>query len=142
MAEVWQQAALSSKLALGDRSQETFYVRQAFEAAEESVALYLELLTERAADIYLNGEPVYRLDALGERPPAWKSVGGTYVIDSPVLNLGLGQRLVRKGENILALRVYGEPSRGDRIGEYIAFRPLARDREPGLASKQQEVGQT
>jgi len=138
----WTQAAAASRRAIGGQSGEAFYLRQAFEAEDESVALCLELLTERAVDIYLNGEPVYRLDALGERPLAWKSVGGTYVIDSPVLNLGLGQRLVRKGENILALRVYGEPSRGDRIGEYIAFRPLARDREPGLASKQQEVGQT
>jgi hypothetical protein len=142
MAELWQQAALSSKLALGDRSQETFYLRQAFQAEAESVALYLELLTEREAEIFLNGELVYRLDALGERPQAWKSVGGTYTIDSPVLHLGLGQRLVHKGENVLALRVHGDPGRGDGIGEYVAFRPLARDREPGLTARPQEVGRT
>jgi hypothetical protein len=141
-ARAWTQAAATSKRAVGDLGGEAFYLRQTFEAEDESVALYLELLTEREAEIYLNGELVYRLDALGERPQAWKSAGGTYTIDSPVLHLGLSQRLVRKGENVLALQVRGEPGRGDRIGEYVAFRQLARDREPGSASKGQEVGQT
>jgi hypothetical protein len=141
-APEWEKAVPASKLAVGGRDGQAFYLRQAFVAEDESVALYLELLTEREAEIYLNGELVYRLDALGERPQAWKSAGGTYTIDSPVLHLGLSQRLVRKGENVLALQVRGEPGRGDRIGEYVAFRQLARDREPGSASKGQEVGQT
>jgi 3',5'-cyclic AMP phosphodiesterase CpdA len=138
----WAQAVTVSKLALGGKSGETFYLRQAFEAEDESVALYLELLTGREAEVYLNGELVYRLDALGERPQAWNSVGGTYTIDSPILHLGLSQRLVRQGENALALQVRGEPGCDDTIGEYVAFRQLAREPEPGLTSKPQEVRRT
>ncbi|MGD9316881.1 MAG: hypothetical protein PVG56_08615, partial [Anaerolineae bacterium] len=88
---------------------------------------YLELLTERAVEIYLNGELLYRLELLAHRPPPWQSAGGTYTIDSPVLHLGLNQRLVRKGENVLALLLHGgEAARqGTDVDEYVAYRKLA-----------------
>ena len=88
------------------------------------------MLTERAVEIYLNGELVYKLDALDERPQAWQSAGGTYSIDSPVLHLGLNQRLVRKGQNVLALQVRGEAAAGRESDEYIAYRQL--ELRPGV----------
>jgi 3',5'-cyclic AMP phosphodiesterase CpdA len=101
-------------------------VRQMFVAEDGVAAVYLELLTERAVEIYLNGELLYGLELLAHRPPAWRSASGTYTIDSPVLHLGLNQRLVRRGENVLALLWHGEVAahRGKDADEYIAYRKL------------------
>jgi hypothetical protein len=139
VASKWQQAVGVSQLALGGQAGETFYLRQAFEAEGEPVALYLELLSEGDIEIYLNGEFVYRVDALGDRPQAWTSAGGTHTIDSPALSLSLNQRLVRQGENVLALRVRGVESTGDRMDEYIAFRELRRGTKAGLAAGDREA---
>jgi hypothetical protein len=98
-------------------------------------------LTEREIEVYLNGEPAYKLDALVERPQAWQSAGGTYSIDSPVLHLGLNQRLVRKGQNVVALRVRGQAPAGRRHQEYIAYRQLERRQGSGSASNEGEAGQ-
>jgi len=101
-------------------------VRQMFTAEDDVASIYLELLTERAVEIYLNGELLYRLELLAHQPPPWQSAGGTYTIDSPVLHLGLNQRLVRRGENVLALLLHGgEAARqGKDVDEYIAYRKL------------------
>jgi hypothetical protein len=101
-----------------------YYVRQVWQTDADGAPLYLELLSERGVDIYLNGELLYALEPLGERPPPWRSAGGTYGIDGPLLCLGLSQRLVRKGENVLAVRVRG----GEQPSEagYIAYRELGR----------------
>ena len=135
----WQGADTFSRLALGSRDGQTCYLRQAFEAEEGAAALYLELLTEREVEIYLNGELVCRLDALNERPPAWRSAGGSYSIDSPVLHLGLNQRLVRKGRNVLALQVRVEGPPGWESNEYIALRRLERRQESSSASSEEEA---
>ena len=127
----WQERATASRMAIGGSSGGAVCVRQTFEAEGETAALYLELLTEREVEIYLNGELLYRLDALGERPQAWQSAGGTYSIDSPLLHLGLNQRLVRQGQNVLALRVCGEPAAGNDGSEYIAYR--RQERNPGAS---------
>jgi hypothetical protein len=137
----WQMAPPVQKLALPSNGDETWYLRQAFEAEEDAAALFLELLTEREIEVYLNGEPAYKLDALVERPQAWQSAGGTYSIDSPVLHLGLNQRLVRKGQNVLALRVRGQAPVGSRHREYIAYRQLERRQGSGPASNEEEAGQ-
>jgi 3',5'-cyclic AMP phosphodiesterase CpdA len=139
LAPKWQQAAPVSQLALGGQDSETFYLRQAFEARDRSAALYLELLSEADVEIYLNGELVYKLDALHERPQAWTSAGGTYTIDSPALHLSLSQRLVRKGENALALQVRGAASSGDRIDEYIAYRELRRGEDTSQVAREREA---
>jgi predicted phosphodiesterase len=122
VAPDWQETDPAPRLALGNRDGETYYMRQAFEAEEDIVALYLELLTEREVEIHLNGELLCKLDALDERPQAWRSAGGTYSIDSPVLHLGLNQRLVRKGQNVLALQARCEAASGIESDEYIAYR--------------------
>jgi hypothetical protein len=108
-------------------------MRQTFEAEAETAALYLELMTDRALECYLNGELVCKLDALDERPPAWRSAGGTYGIDSPVLHLGLNQRLVRRGKNVLAVQVKGETSAARERDDYIAFRRLEPSQGASLA---------
>ena len=133
----WRMADPIRRFALDGHGGETSYMRQIFEAEEDAAALYLELLTEREVEIYLNGEPVYRLDALEERPQAWQSAGRTYSIDSPVLHLGLNQRLVRRGQNVLALRVRGQPPAGGKHQEYITYRLLERGQGSGLASKEE-----
>jgi 3',5'-cyclic AMP phosphodiesterase CpdA len=137
----WQESAPTARFPLGRRDGEACYVRQAFEAQEETAALYLELLTERAVAVYLNGELVCKLDALDERPQAWWSAGGTYSIDSPVLHLGLNQQLVRKGQNVLALQVHGEAAAGSETDEYIAYRRLERGWGLRLAPKEGEAEQ-
>lgn len=138
VAPEWQEAAPSPRVAIGDSEGGTVCARQAFEAEGETVAFYLELLTEREVEIYLNGALVYRLDALAERPPAWQSAGGAYSIDSPVLHLGLNQRLVRQGQNVLALQVRGEPAAGNDGSEYIAYRRQERNQGANPASKDRE----
>ena len=137
----WQEAAPVPKLAVGGRNGETTCMRQTFEAEEDAVALYLELLTEREVEIHLNGELVCKLDALDERPQAWQSAGGTYSIDSPVLHLGLNQRLVRRGQNVLALQVRGKAATGRESDEYIAYRRLELRQGSSLASEEGEAGQ-
>jgi hypothetical protein len=136
----WRQAGPVSRLALGETTGETLYLRQTFEAEEDTLGLYLELLTEREVEIYLNGKPLYKLDALDERPQAWQSAGGNYAIDSPVLHLGLNQRLVRKGQNVLALQVHGQGVPGWQGDEYVAFRKLEH-RVGGGPVSDKEAGQ-
>jgi 3',5'-cyclic AMP phosphodiesterase CpdA len=136
----WQQSGPVPRLALGGNGGETWYLRQAFEAEEDTLALYLELLTEREVEIHWNGELLYKMDALDEQPQAWQSAGGTYSIDSPVLHLALNQRLVRKGQNVLALQARGEGPPGWQGDEYIAFRESSRHQESNSASNE-EVGQ-
>ena len=100
----------------------SFYGRQVFAVEGEPASLYLELCTARAAEVYLNGQLLYSLEPLTPRPPAWQSAEGTCTtctIDSPALSLGLNHRLLRRGQNVLALRLYGS---GPAEGEYIAFR--------------------
>jgi hypothetical protein len=100
----------------------TCYVRQSFVAETDTAALYLELLSEGAVEIYVNGALHSTLEALCQRPPVWRSAGGTYTIDSPALALGLNQRLLRKGENVIAVRAgSGTTSSGEG---YIAFKRL------------------
>jgi len=135
----WQESVPTIRFPLGRKDGETCYVRQAFEAEEETAALYLELLAERAVEVYLNGELLCKLDALDERPQVWWSAGKTYSIDSPVLHLGLNQQLVRKGQNVLALRVHGEAAAGREIDEYIAYRWLERGQGLRLASREGEA---
>ena len=120
----WQQADPVSRLPLGGNAGETLYLRQTFEAEEDTLGLYLELLTGREVQIYLNGELLYNLDALNEPPQAWRSAGGNYAIDSPVLHLGLNQRLARQGQNVVALQVRGQGAPGWQGDEYVAFRKL------------------
>ena len=134
-ASGWQQAGPVPRLSLGGNRGETWYLRQAFEAEEDTLALYLELLTERAVEIYVNGALLFKLDAFDEQPQAWRSAGGNYAIDSPVLHLGLNQRWVHKGQNVLCLRVRGEGSPGWQGGEYIAFRQL--ERRQGFGSREE-----
>jgi hypothetical protein len=123
----WQGAAPRARQALESGAGDALYLRQTIEAGSDTVALYLELLTERAVELYLNGELICKLEALVERPPAWQSAGGSYTISSPLLHLGLNQRLVGRGRNVLALRVGGRLP-VDREGEeYIAYRSLVRD---------------
>jgi len=140
-APEWQEAVPVSKLALGGRNGETCCMRQTFEAEEDIAALYLELLTEREVEIHLNGELVYKLDALDEQPQAWRSAGGTYCIDSPLLHLGLNQRLVRKGQNVLALQARGEMAAGRESDEYIAHQWLEHRQGPSLATEEGKAGQ-
>jgi 3',5'-cyclic AMP phosphodiesterase CpdA len=138
-APMWQRTAPAPQLAVGGQGGETFYLRQAFEAEDGSAAFYLELLSEGEIDIYLNGELIYKLDALGERPQAWKSAGGTYTVDSAALHLSLNQRLVCKGENVLALRLRGAGSSGDRMDEYIAYRHLERGEKARQVAREREA---
>jgi 3',5'-cyclic AMP phosphodiesterase CpdA len=136
----WQQAGPVPRLALGGNGGETWYLRQAFEAEEDTLTLYLELLAEREVEIHLNGELLYKLDALDEQPQAWRSAGGNYVIDSPVLHLGLNHRLVRRGQNVLAVQVRGQGPPGWQGDEYVAFRKLEHRGGNGSASNK-EAGQ-
>ncbi len=99
-----------------------YYVRQTFETETGAAGMYLELATERAVRIYLNGELLYDLSPLGQRPPAWQSAGGNYSIDTPMISLGLNQRLVHKGENVVALWL-GAGALASAEG-YIAYRTL------------------
>jgi hypothetical protein len=119
----WQEVAPVSRFVIEDSSEETVHVRQAFEVESETVSLYLELLTEREVEIYLNGELIYQLDALSERPQAWHSAGGTYSIEGPLLQLGLNQRLVRRGQNMLALQVRGQTAGRSLIWHRERWRP-------------------
>ncbi len=100
----------------------TCYVRQSFVAEADTTAIYLELLSQGAIEIYVNGALHSTLEALCQRPPVWRSAGGTYTIDSPALALGLNQRLVRKGENVIAVRA-GSSTASSGEG-YIAFKRL------------------
>jgi 3',5'-cyclic AMP phosphodiesterase CpdA len=123
----WQELVPAARFSLDSGDAGALCVRQTFEAEAEAAALYLELLTERALELYLNGELVCKLDALNERPPAWQSAGGTYSIHSPLLHLGLNQRLVHRGQNALALHVDGRSRAGRDAPEYIAYRYLGRE---------------
>ena len=100
----------------------TCYLRQSFVAEADTAALYLELLSEGAVEIYVNGALHSTFEALCQRPPVWRSAGGTYTIDSPALALGLNQRLVRKGENVIAVRAGGGTA--SSAEGYIAFKRL------------------
>ncbi|MFC2031349.1 metallophosphoesterase family protein, partial [Chloroflexota bacterium] len=95
------------------------FVRQTFVAEGESAGISLELLSEGAVEVYLNGELHSTVGALGQRPPTWESAGGTYTIDSPALTLGLSQDLVRQGENVIALRIAGDGASSE--AGYIAY---------------------
>ncbi|MGD8903804.1 MAG: metallophosphoesterase [Anaerolineae bacterium] len=136
----WRQVGPVSRLALGGGAGETLYLRQTFEAEEDTLGLYLELLTEREVEIYLNGKLAYKLDALDEQPQNWLSAGGNYAIDSPVLHLGLNQRLARKGQNVLALQVLGQGAPGWQGDEYVAFRKLEH-RAGASPASDKEAGQ-
>ena len=118
----WTKSAPASRVPLDNGAGGALYLRQTFDAEKKSAALALELLTERPAKVYLNGELLYNLEALGERPPAWQSVTGEHTIDSPLLHLGLSQRLLRRGQNTLALHVSGRPGTGWNPEESITFR--------------------
>jgi Fe2+ transport system protein FeoA len=100
------------------------FVRQTFVAEAGAAALYLDLCTSRAADVYLNGTLLYELAPLDHQPPAWQSAGGAWAIDGPTMSLSVNRRLVREGENVLALRVagYGPPALASDGGEYVALR--------------------
>ncbi|MGD8473065.1 MAG: hypothetical protein PVH59_03015, partial [Anaerolineae bacterium] len=82
----------------------------------------------------------YKLDALDEQPQNWLSAGGNYAIDSPVLHLGLNQRLARKGQNVLALQVLGQGAPGWQGDEYVAFRKLEH-RAGASPASDKEAGQ-
>jgi hypothetical protein len=133
-SQEWQESAPASPFSFSGREAKTCFVRQTWEADVDVANLYLELVTEQAVEVYLNGELLYALEALTHRPAAWQSAGGTYTIDSPILSLGLNQRLVRQGENVLALLVRkseidGQPfgfAKGQGPGgeEYIAYRKM------------------
>jgi predicted MPP superfamily phosphohydrolase len=123
-APAWQVSRPASTLLLSEKDGLPLFVRQTFVAETGAAAIYLELCTGRAAGVYLNGTLLYELAPLEHRPPAWQSAGGTWAIDGPTMSLGVNQRLVRKGENVLALRVAGQgppPPESDG-GDYIALR--------------------
>ena len=134
----WQQTGPVPRLSLGGNGGEAWYLRQAFEAEEDTLDLCLELLTLREVEIHLNGELLYKVDALEEQPQAWRSAGGNYAIDSPVLHLGLNQRLARRGQNVLALRVRGQGPPGWQGDEYVAFRKSERRKAAGPALNEEE----
>lgn len=83
-----------------------FYIQE-FEAQSRGVALTLELATRDAGAVYLNGVLQYAVAAMSERPGRWRSAGGTYAIDGPSLSLPLTTRSIRKGINVLAIRLDG-----------------------------------
>jgi 3',5'-cyclic AMP phosphodiesterase CpdA len=123
----WQALAPEAPLLLGggglDGAEKgRLFLRQTFEAEADAVAMVIELLTGRALEIYLNGELMCKLDRLEERPPAWQSADGTNTIDSPLLHLGLPQRLVHRGRNTLALWADDRPGPGWNGEETITFR--------------------
>jgi 3',5'-cyclic AMP phosphodiesterase CpdA len=133
-APEWQTSTPASPFSLAAEEKATYCVRQAFIAETAAVAMYLRVCSERAVEIYLNGESLYSITSLQNRPPAWQSAGGRYTVDSPVLCLALNQRLVRRGENVIALRVDGERAVDPAAnGEaYIAFCELAGMEEGNL----------
>jgi hypothetical protein len=81
-----------------------YYVRQTFEVCDDSAAIHLEIGSDCAVEVYLNGVLLSRQEALRRRPPVWQSADGSKIIDGPRMALGLNQRLVFKGDNLLALR--------------------------------------
>jgi 3',5'-cyclic AMP phosphodiesterase CpdA len=128
-ASEWRVSDPASPLPFARSRETACFVRQTFEAEESAAAIYLELRAEGAVEIYLNGERLYSLEALGSRPPAWRSAGGTYTIDSPLLSLGLSQRLVRRGRNVVALRFEGGEA---GLGEaHIGYRLFDSTQQPG-----------
>jgi hypothetical protein len=127
----WRESTPAARCVLQGRAGDTLYLRQSFDADSETAALALEILIERALELYLNGELICKLEALAERPPAWKSAGGSRTINSPLLHLPLNQRLVRRGRNSLALRVADRSRAGWEGKEYIAFRSLIETVESG-----------
>jgi hypothetical protein len=114
----------ASTLPLSKQDGKPLFMRQTFVAEATTAAIYLELCTSRAAEVYLNGTLLYELAPLEHRPPAWQSAGGTWAIDGPAMTLGVNRRLVREGENVLALRVAGQgpPAPASDGGDYVAFR--------------------
>jgi len=100
----------------------TCYLRQSFVAEADTAAMYLELLSEGSVEVYVNGTLHSTLEALHSRPPIWRSAGGTYTIDSPCLVLGLNQRLVRRGENLIAVCAVSDTASAGE--EYVAFKKL------------------
>ena len=118
----YRRAESSSLFPLVCQEGMTCYLRQSFVAEADTAAMYLELLSEGAVEIYMNGALHSTLEALCQRPPSWRSAGGTYTIDSPALALGLNQRLVRKGENVIAVSA-GSGAASSSEG-YIAFNRL------------------
>jgi hypothetical protein len=123
-APEWQLSRPASTLPLSGRDGRPLFVRQIFVAEADAAAINLELCTGRATEVYLNGTLLYQIPSLEHRPPAWQSAAGTWAIDGPTMSLGLNQRLVRKGENVLALRVIGQgpPASPSDGGDYVAFR--------------------
>ena len=119
----WQVSRPASALPLSEQDGLPLFVRQTFVAEAGAAAIYLDLCTGRAADVYLNGTLLYELAPLEHRTPAWQSAGGTWAIDGPAMSLGVNQRLVREGENVLALRVAGQgpPAPASDGGDYLAF---------------------
>ena len=123
-APEWQELSPIPQRPFGSSTGMAYYMRQLFEADTDSAALYLELLSDKSVDIYLNGELLYSLSPLWQRPPQWCSAGGAYSIDSPLICLGLNQRLVRQGENVIAIRVGGERIQSAEE-PYVTYRELA-----------------
>jgi hypothetical protein len=123
-APAWRMSRPASTLPLSEQDGLALFVRQTFVAEARAADLYLELCTGRAADVYLNGTLLYELDPLDHRHPAWQSASGAWAIDGPTISLGVNPRLVREGENVLALRVAGQghPALASDGGEYVVFR--------------------
>lgn len=93
----------------------SYYV-QHFAAESDGAGPTIELSTRDSATVYLNGLVQYDLAALSEVPDPWRSAGGTYTIDGPGLSLPLRGRCVRKGTNVLAIRLGGERAGTAEIG--------------------------
>jgi predicted MPP superfamily phosphohydrolase len=123
-APEWQLSRPAFTLPLSEQDGLPLFMRQTFVAEATTAPFYLELCTGRAAEVYLNGTLLYELAPLEHRPPVWQSAGRTWHIDGPAISLAVNQRLVRKGENVLALRVAGQgpPSPASDGGDYVAFR--------------------
>jgi hypothetical protein len=122
-ASDWQLSRPVSALPLPRHDGMSLFVRQRFVAEAGTADLHLELNTARGAEVYLNGTLLYKLAPLEHRPPAWQSAGATWAIDGPVMSLGVNQRLVRKGKNVLALRVAGQgpPASASDRGDYVSL---------------------
>jgi len=120
----WQDEGLDRSHRFAGRPNEAYYVRHIFEAHDEQAALYLNLDSDCAFEVYLNGTLLFQVEALDDRPPAWVSANRSSRIDGPRMALGLDQRIVRNGANILALRFSGFG------GEYLPSTYVLRDLEP------------
>jgi len=132
-APEWHESRPISRRPFGSSAGMAYYVRQMFEADGDDASLYLELLSEQSLEIYLNGTLLYVLEPLRQRPPTWRSAGGTYSIDSPRLCLGLNQGLVRRGENLIAIRVGGEGLLPTEEA-YVAYRELGTVHQQEMGS--------